>query len=66
MQEGTHQEDAAPMDLERPLKKKKVIKRKGGGVSVCTPGSWRFVGCNCRERQVGREFQCLKSHGDEK
>ena len=36
------------MNLERPLhitdEKEKLIKRKGGDVAVCTPGSWRLEG----------------------
>ena len=70
MQEGAHQNDAAPMKdpciaEEKGIIKKekgKLIKWEGGGVGVCEPRFWRFEDYKCSERwRQGGSSSSLKS-----
>ena len=67
MQEGAHQNDAAPMYLERSLhyrKEEKVdqVEYIGGGVGVGAPGFGRFEDYKCSESwRQGGSSSSLKS-----
>ena len=59
MQEGAHQEDAAPMDLEKPLhyrSEEGLINPKDGGVGVCAPRGLQVI-------RVGKKRRPGESHG---
>ena len=53
-------------DLCITKEKGKLIKWKGGGLGVYTPGLWRFEGYKCRERRRPEESCNYRKYGDKR